>query len=610
MHQAQPLDNPFNLDLPLYRPVKAVIQPPLEKLLCLSTLGSLYSQISGREGADFLSDVLDLLAIRVDLAEGDLANIPAAGGAVVVANHPFGAIEGVILLQALRRVRPDVKVMANHLLGMIPEMRDHIIAVDPFGKDSSTKRNISGLRQAIRWVRGGGLLAVFPAGEVSSLQLRKASFTDPPWSSSVGSLIRIAKAPVVPVHFQGKNGLLFHLLGLIHPRLRTALLPREMLNKRCRAVRLDVGRAVPVQKLERFEDDAKLTEFLRLRTYLLRERGAGQATVAALPAAAAKAQEPVAPSCGPDLLEAEIAALPESCRLLIQGDYTVVCARGRDLAFLLPEIGRLREENFREVGEGTGQARDLDRFDDYYHHLILWNAAEREIAGAYRLGRADEIARTMGARGLYTSTLFKYDRAFLAALGPCLELGRAFVAAKYRKNYNPLMLLWKGIARFVLMSGDIRTLFGPVSISNDYRPLSRNMMMRFLSARHRLDAAWAGGVRPLVPPRLHTRLPGGFRLGSVAALCPDIEDLGAAVADIEADGKGIPILLRQYLKLGGTVLTFNLDREFGDAIDGLMVVDLAKAPARTLARYMGKDEAEAFMARHGADAATAARPAA
>ena len=597
MSQAQVLESPFSLDLPLKRPFKGLVQSPLEHLLGLPTLDSLYSQIRGREGADFLEDVLGLLDIRAEVSDADLANVPATGPAVVVANHPFGAIEGVVLLHALRRVRPDVKVMANHLLSLIPEMREHIISVDPFGKDSSTRRNVSGLKEAIRWAKGGGVLAVFPAGEVSSLRLCKAALTDPRWSPTVGRIIRIAKAPVVPVHFQGANGPLFHLLGLVHPRLRTMMLPRELLNKQRRALRLDIGKPIGARKVAEFDDDEKLTELLRLRTYLLGARGKAPAARPA-PAALVDAR-PVAPSCGADVLAAEIETQPEENVLLTQGDYVVVCAQGRYLPAVLPEIGRLRELSFREVGEGTGMERDLDRYDDYYHHLVLYNRAEREIVGAYRVGRADVIADGFGVDGLYTSTLFKYDRSFLDGLGPALELGRAFVSSKYRKNYNPLMLLWKGIATFVQRQGRYRVLFGPVSISNDYLPLSRNLMMRFLKTHHCTDKSLAKKARALTPPRLRTRVPGGFRMGSVAALCPDIEDLGAAVADIEADGKGIPVLLRQYLKLGGSVLTFNLDREFGDAIDGLMVVDLAKAPAKTLARYMGKEESTLFLARHG-----------
>lgn len=598
MQQAQTLASPFDLNLPLHRPFKAMVEPSLEKLLGLPTMKTLYSQISGRADSDFLSDVLDLLRIEVDVPWADLANIPATGPVVVVANHPFGAIEGVILLHALRRVRPDVKVMANSMLCLIPELREHVIAVDPFGRKDSAKKNIAPLKEAIRWARNGGLLAVFPAGEVSSLQLRKRTVTDPQWSPSVGRIIRIAKAPVVPVYFDGNNGPLFHLLGMIHPRLRTMMLPREMLNKQRRTVRLDIGRIVPAQKIQHFVDDENLTDYLRLRTYMLQHKRGQAATPAATPASLVGAT-PVAPSCGADLLAQEIESQPAENVLLEQGEHLIICALGRHLPTVLPEIGRLRELSFREVGEGTGQARDLDRFDDDYHHLVLWHKIDRKIVGAYRLGCVDRLVHARGIDGLYTSTLFKYDQKFLDSLGPCLEMGRAFITREYRKGYSPLLLLWKGISRFIYLHKRYRTLFGPVSISNDYQPLSRHLMMHFLKGSQDEAMDLGKGVRPLTPPkRSKSRLPGGFKPGSLAAICPDIEDLGTAVSDIESDGKGIPVLLRQYLKLGGQVLTFNLDRDFGDAIDGLIVVDLTKTPEKALARYMGKEETADFRAHH------------
>ncbi len=589
---------PFVLDLPLNKPLRALVSKPLEKVLCLPTLNDLYSRIGGRQDSDFLKDVLDLLGVAVDITAQDLARIPATGPAVVVANHPFGAIEGVVLLHALRKVRPDVRVMANSILHMVPEIREHIIPVDPFGSKQAVARNLKPLKDAIRWTRGGGLLAVFPAGEVSSLQLRKRTVTDPQWSPSIGRIIRTTGAPAVPLFFEGANGPLFHILGLIHPRLRTMMLPRELLKKRD-TVRLAVGRPVPAQRIARFESDEHLTQYLRLRTYVLGQRTATPASATTPATATTTHREPVAPSCGPDLLDREIQSQPAQNILLDQGEYTVVCALGRHLPAVLPEIGRLREIAFREVGEGTGKARDLDRYDDYYHHLVLWHKTNREIVGAYRLGRADTITNALGPAGLYTNTLFDYDNRFLDRVSPALELGRAFVSAKYRKSYNPLLLLWKGIAAFVCREKKYKLLFGPVSISNDYAPYSKLLMMRFLRANHSPEGGLHKLIRPKTPPKLRAKRPGGLAFKTINTVCPDIDDVAGAISDIEADGKGIPILLKQYLKLGGTVLTFNRDPDFGDAIDGLMLVDLSKTPRKTLDRFMGKEEAGMFLAKHG-----------
>lgn len=590
---------PFALDLPLKKPLKAMVTKPLEKVLCLPTLNSMYSRIGGRDSDSFLEDVLGLLGVSVDVPEADLANIPAEGPAIVVANHPFGAIEGVVLLHALRRVRPDVKVMANSLLNMVPEMRRHLIAVDPFGSREAVKKNIIPLKEAIRWARNGGLLAVFPAGEVSSFQLRKRAVTDPEWSPTVGRIIRIAKAPAVPVYFDGANGPMFHLMGLIHPRLRTMMLPRELLNKKRRTVRVSVGRPVNTKKIAQFKDDEHLTNYLRMRSYVLGKRAKAEATkpAAALPEAAAL--EPVAPSCGPDILAQEIESQPDHNVLLDHGDYRVICSQGRYLPAVMPEIGRLREIAFREVGEGTGKPRDIDRYDDYYHHLVLWHKTNREIVGAYRLGRSDVITDGFGPEGLYTNSLFEFDRRFLDRVNPALELGRAFVIAKYRKSYNPLLLLWKGIAAFVHREKKYKLLFGPVSISNDYTPYSKLLMMRFLKAHHTPGNNLAKLIRPKTPPKIKTKRPGGMAFKTINTVCPDIDSIDSAIGDIEHDNKGIPVLLKQYLKLGGQILTFNLDPDFGDAIDGLMLVDLAKTPRKTLERFMGKQEANMFLATHG-----------
>src|SRR5262249_3158314 len=130
----------------------------------------------------------------------------------------------------------------------------------------------------------------------------------------------------------------------------------------------------------------------------------------------------------------------------------------------------------------TGKPRDLDRFDQWYRHLFVWNSERNEMVGAYRIGLADSILSQRGARGLYTSTLFKFDPEFLKGLGPALELGRSFIAPAYQKEYQPLLLLWKGICHFIVRNPSYRTLFGPVSISNDYRAISRALIVEFCKA--------------------------------------------------------------------------------------------------------------------------------
>jgi len=572
--------------------VAAAARPSLARLLCLPRLNSMYADLAHGDGRDFLKDVLDLLQVKVNVDASDLKRIPKSGPVVVTANHPFGGLEGIVLAMVLRSVRPDVKLMANHLLAMIPEMREHVIAVDPFGGPNSTRNNIRALKECILWLRKGGLLGIFPAGEVSSLNLKKRAILDPEWKPFTGRLIRAAKAAALPVYFKGANGPLFHLMGLVHPRVRTVLLPRELLNKQRRSVDLCIGSPIAHEKLISLQSDEQRTQYLRLRSYILKHRG--PAGAAAEPSGVRGTPIPV--SDGKKSPALEIESLGQEAVLLQNNEYLVFSAKGEAIPATLREIGRLREQSFREVGEGTGKDIDLDRFDNHYEHLVLWNRKEREIAGAYRMGRVDSILETQGRKGLYTATLFKFKNSFFKKVNPSLELGRAFVRKKYRKSYSPPLLLWKGIGRFVAQNPRYGLLFGPVSISDNYHPLSKLLMMRFLKSKHTAADDLVKTIKPRTPPRLRSKPPGGLKFKTVNELCNDIEGVSGVVSEIEGDGKGVPVLLRQYLKLGGVILTFNVDNGFGNALDGLMAVDLTKTPVSMLARYMGPDQAQSFLA--------------
>ena len=296
-------------------------------------------------------------------------------------------------------------------------------------------------------------------------------------------------------------------------------------------------------------------------------------------------------------MESEIAALPPEALLDQQGDTTVFLAEANRVPNIVREIGRLRELTFRETGEGSGKEIDLDEFDTYYLHLFLWNRTTREVIGAYRLGQSDLILRNFGEKGFYTGTLFAYQRGFLERIDPALEMGRSFVRREYQRSYAPLLLLWRGIGAFLRSNPRYKILFGPVSISNEYHPNSRQLIVHFLKEYCRAEDL-ARFVRARSP--LRTRPIQGWDSDGGNSVAWDIEDLSAFIADIETDQKGVPILLKQYLRLGGKLLGFNVDPNFSNALDGLIVVDLVKTDPRLLERYMGKEAAASFLAYHSA----------
>jgi putative hemolysin len=580
----------------------------IESILGLRRCAAIYRAAGHHDdpGA-FMGAVLQALQVRPVVVPRETAKIPATGGCVVVANHPFGGLDGIILADLLLAIRPDVKVMANALLNRIPQLRAITIPVDPFDRPASLRANLGPIRSAVKWVKAGGMLVIFPAGEVAHLKLRHREISDPPWHPVAARIVRRTDATVVPVFFKGRNSLLFQLAGLLHPRLRTGLLARELMRQRGRTIHLKIGNPIPARWLRHHSDDTRMLEYLRWRTHLMGHARPPKPELSARIAAIPRRmrQRPVAAPQSRAACRRDVARLPMDQCLVQNGAFTVWHADAAQMPHLLQEIGRLRETAFRLAGEGTGRPCDLDRFDGHYRHLFLWDEATSQIAGAYRLGQTDRILADKGKKGLYTNTLFQSRNAFYAQLGPALEMGRSFVHPDYQKSYSPLLLLWRGICAFVVQNPRYRMLFGPVSISSDYSDLSRRLMATTL-LRHSQAHALSVMVRPRKPARLKPVRVYGCRGTAHDPVFHDFKEVNAVVADIELHQKEVPVLLRQYLNLGGQFLAFNIDRHFSRVLDGLIVVDLLQTDRKTLARYMGPQGLSTFLAHHGIDPAQAA----
>jgi putative hemolysin len=536
-----------------------------------------------------LNSVLQTLDIVYRIDVGHEEQIPSRGPLVVVANHPFGLAEGLILSHLMLRRRPDVRLLANELLSQVPGVSNLIIPVDVLSGRRSPAKNIRALRQALRWLDQGGALLVFPAGEVAALQWRSLRVEESVWRRAVAWLARRSRAGVLPVHLPGSNTPAFHLAGLLHPRLRTALLVSELKKQAGAVVPVRIGRIIEAHRYPDLKDEA-LAEYFWLRTQILAVRTSG----AELPADARVKRATVEPAC-PDGVAAEIGALPPHSCLAESGQLSVHLASASQIPNALQEIGRLRELTFRQVGEGTGKPRDLDGFDSIYQHLILWDRQQQQIAGAYRLARVDRVLSLHGPAGLYTTTLFNLDPQFHARLPFALELGRSFVVRQYQKSYSALLLLWKAIGRCVSHHPRYRFLFGAVSISRSVGDRAIRLITSFLASHH-WDPILAQYVRPRTPLCPATAKEAYIpRLG---AMVPDLEELNSVLEDLGGLEKRVPVLLVHYLGLGGRVIGFHVDRQFAHAVDCLMVVDLLQTPPKLLERFMGRQQAQAFLNYH------------
>lgn len=565
---------------------------PIEQFFFVRPLQKVYSRVQ-QGGPGILERLIQDMRIDVRVTEQDMARIPRTGPALVVANHPFGILDGAVLGAILPRLRKDVKLLTTYLVSAVEELADLCIYLDPFERASAHRVNVAGLRQAIAHLKNGGMLAMFPAGEVSHWQFRHGQVTDPEWSPAVARLVRMSRAPVIPVLFAGRNSLPYQVLGVVHPKLRTLQLPRELLNKAGKEIELRVGTPVSAEKICRMRNDQEATSYLRWRTYLLRRRPATPQTASpAAPATAGHREDPL-PAIDQEALAAEIAALGAESELDESRDFRVFVANAAQIPRVLIEIGRQRELAFREIGEGTGKELDLDAFDSYYKHLILWHGKDSQIAGGYRLASTADILPTRGLQGLYTTTLFWIDPKFFECTGPALELGRSFIRREYQKQYASLHMLWKGLAAYVSRNPETPVLFGPVSVSNTYHQTSRELLFQFFrSQRGNPLSQW---IRPKRPFR--SRPLADWELRTVRYLL-DVEEMSSSIAEIEGDGKGVPVLMRQYLKLGGELLAFNVDKNFSNVLDGLILVDLRKTDPARLEVHMGKEGLARFQEHH------------
>ena len=567
-----------------------------ERVLGLKELENRYKKLGGGcyKGRDFLKLVLNSFDIEHNITAGSKDAIPSSGSAVIVANHPFGGIEGVALADMLLSIRDDVKVLTNELLCRIPDLQDVFIGVDILSKERREK-NKKTIAKAQQWVNDGHLLLIFPAGEVSSYDKRLRQVADPKWRPTAARIIRNTHASVTPVFVEGSNGWLFQLLGFMHPTLRTVRLVRELINKQGRTINFRIGTCRGTSDLAQLDSDKALTNYLRLNTYLLANQ---RTTVNKYPFINKKPKQPldIASPIAVDKLKQDIAHLSAKSLLMKKGDMEVYCARATHIPNVLREIGRLREITFREVGEGTGDTLDLDHYDQYYLHLFLWNTRKAELVGAYRIGEIDKIVREHGIHGIYSRSLFKYHQNFLQRIGSCLEMGRSFVRAEYQKSLSPLLLLWKGIGAFVSANPSYKTLFGPVSISSDYTEVSRHLMASCLEVNNS-DQNLMALVQPTTP--LKSKKVCFWKQADLEGL-GDIDKLSSLVKQIEVDNKGVPVLLRQYLKLQGELAAFNVDPDFNNALDGLIIVDLTRVNQRVLGKYMGPEKAAAYHDYHNA----------
>jgi len=575
-----------------------IIAKALMQIFKYNKLNRVYSSSYDKDPVVFINTILDQLEIRYEVPEKDLENIPVTGACITVSNHPFGGIDALILLKLITARRGDVKGMANFLLQKIDPLKEYILPVNPFETHKEVKTSFRGIKEGLNYLKEGHLVAIFPAGEVSTYQNESNLIIDREWQESALKFIKMAGVPVVPIYFHGTNSRWFHILGRIHPLLRTAKLASELFNKRNKNISVRIGKPITVKEQAEFIDIARYGRYLRARTYSLGSTLEAKKFFRNIRQRRSKEIVPVAEAGDRDLLREEFYRVRQTHELLTSKNYSVIFAPTQTIPRIFEEIGRLREHTFRAAGEGTNRATDIDEFDFYYHHLVIWDTEKDSVVGAYRIGKGKEIFNQYGLKGFYINTLFKIDSDFTPYLGEALELGRSFIVAEYQRKALPLFLLWKGLLTVLLANTDYRYLIGPVSISNDFSGFSKSLIVDFIKNNH-YDADLARHIKPRKKfnVRFDKRVERGIIIDDAEK---DINKVEKVVSDVD-HGYRIPVLLKKYLEINARIIGFNIDPDFNNCLDGLIMFDVYNLPADFVKALSKEMNEEALRQRFGSD---------
>lgn len=565
--------NPFRLNT-----LNNLLAKPLERILGLNPLAEGYEKRPlNASPAQFLSYTLEALGCDTEFDGVSLRDaIPESGPVIIFANHPFGGLEGVALAKELLKIRPDTKVLTNEMLSRIPELAPIFFGVDVLS-DNATRKNMHSIRAVDRHLQEKGLLLIFPAGQVSNARWKNLQVSDREWNNMVGRLASKHEATCVPVYVHGQNPLYFQLGGLIHRRIRTALLPRQLANKAGKKIRMTAGSSIKPVDYRSLSSAQAITNFFRMSTYLLGKIDN------------AKRERPISteseflPDNNNEALLNELLSVAD-CKLLSKAEFDVYCAPFDRLNLIFDAIAQAREATFRAVGEGTGKNRDTDKFDPHYLHLFVWDREKQQIVGGYRLGETQKIVQAQGISALYSRSLYHYDEKYVKALGNALEVGRSFVTLDYQRHPSALDLLWRGIGRFVAKHPDYDTLFGCVSISSSHSEIARAFISDAMMESFRAEQKFLERVKPIFPLRVKGKVWSRGMLKSIQ----DVSLFNKLVGQCDP-GKTIPVLLRHYLALNGRFIGFAINKGFNNALDGLIIVDIHRVPERYATRYLGKD---------------------
>ncbi|AOE50330.1 lysophospholipid acyltransferase family protein [Kangiella sediminilitoris] len=540
----------------------------LAKLFHQQEVNDFIKQNSHMSHVDFLEAVNQRLGLSYSVSNSSVENVPVSGRVVIIANHPLGSLDGLALLALIHSIRKDVKIVVNDLLWSMTPLRPFFLPINNIAKGQGVENPRQKLQNIQRALESEQAVIFFPAGEVSRLSLK--GIRDGKWRSGFLKMAKQTQSPILPIHVGGKNSRFFYGFSLIAKPLSALFLVREMFKNVSLTLPIKIGKLIPFSSFSGMSPASKESvERFKQHVYgLKRERE--------------------------ELFETERAiAHPENRKVLIEElnrcEHIGQTTDGKSIylledtsdSALLREIGRLREIAFRAVGEGTGNRRDVDKFDYYYKHIVLWDSNDLEIVGSYRIA---DINTFKDGQTLYSETLFSYEESLQKKFPTAMELGRSFIQPRYWGKRS-LDYLWFGIGAYIRQKPHIRYLFGSVSLSNDYPPFAKDMLIYYFNRYFGAEFNLVRSFNPYrIKPVQKSKLEYLFNHQEQA------EAFKTLKRELAVMGVTVPTLFKQYSDLcedgGVTFYEFGVDPDFGDCIDSVVWVDLLKLKEKKRNRYI------------------------
>ncbi|HIC44291.1 MAG TPA: GNAT family N-acetyltransferase [Sulfurimonas sp.] len=531
----------------------------------------LYNRNKHLEGLSFVQNMLDNLHITCTVSPDEMKHIPSTGKLIVIANHPTGAVDTMVLIETIANARENkkIKIVANGMVMGVKQMASLLIPVDNIN-GAISKQSLKAINKALH---DDEAIIIFPAGVVDRCNFRGVK--DIPWKSSFLKIAKRTQTPILPLRIEGRNSVLFYIMSILLPKALSSLfLVHEfaIAGKR-KPIHINIGQVVPYSSFS--YNTSSINDYVEMFYRHLYNINTQFKDIL-------KTQTTIRSTVNTKKLKEEV------YKANFLGDSSdgkrIILAEASDSPYLIRELGRLREISFRAIGGGTGKAKDNDKYDKYYKHLVLWDDKDLEVVAAYRIGECKNIIDEHGFEGLYSANQYIYDDEFLKCSATAIELGRSFVQPKYWGS-RAFDSLWQAVTIYLAHNPHIQYSYGIVTINKNTPKQASAALVYFYTHYFKCDTQMITPKQPYIMSEANQKefetLFGGlsYKEGFIV-LKKYLKDLNTFV----------PTFFKQYIELyqegAARYFGFSVNDGLDGVIEGFLLGDNYRMRTSTQKRHL------------------------